>query len=78
LSTWTFRHVLLAWVLWPCILAVIIGIGVVLSGRVNNGYVEVPVAFTRSAIWQLLAVAVVPPGCLTLEWFLMRERRATR
>src|SRR5690242_4756714 len=75
LSTWTARQLVLACVLWPCIVAAIILAGIALSSRLNNGYVEVEVAFSRTAIVQLVAVVLVPPACLTAEWWLMHGRR---
>jgi hypothetical protein len=78
LSKWTPRQVALVWLLWPCILAALIGIGIALSYRLNHGFTEVPFAFSRSMYFGLALTVVVVPGCLTVQWWLMRDRRHGR
>lgn len=63
---------------WVGCVVILLALGTVVSVGEIHSFVEVRIGFTRSNLIGLLAVLVVPPGCVILQWWLMRERRRGR
>lgn len=78
LSDWSARRVALSWPVWWGMLLLLLALGTVLSDLVNHDLTELRIALTRSNVVGLLATAVIPPACLTLQWWRMRGRRHGR
>ena len=78
LSRWHGRHVLIASIAWLGGVLLIVTLGTFASIAEAHGLTEARIAFSRSNIIGLLAVLVIPPAWLTLEWRLMRGRRRER
>jgi hypothetical protein len=75
LSTWSGQRVALVWIAWPAIVLAIIAIGAAASVWLLKSTEELRFALRRSNAIGLTAVIVVPPACLTLQWWLMHGRR---
>lgn len=75
LSRWNQRRLLFVSLVWAGCVLLILALGIVASIAESHGLTEVRIAFTRSNIIGLIAVLVVPPAVLTMEWRLMRGRR---
>src|SRR5438270_14054568 len=75
LSRWNGRHIVIAWVAWAGCLLLLLALGAAASVAGFHSLIEARIAFSRSNIMGLLGVFVVPPGCLTAEWWIMRGRR---
>jgi hypothetical protein len=78
LSRWTGHQVAMAAMAWVGCIIALLALGTVLSARENHGLVEARIAFSRSSITGLIAVLFVPPAGLSMQWWLMRERRRGR
>jgi hypothetical protein len=75
LSTWSGQRVALTWIAWPAIVLAIIAFGAAASVWLLKSTQEVRFALSRSNAIGLAAVILVPPACLTLQWWLMHGRR---
>ena len=75
LSTWSGRRIAWLWIVWPGIVLAIVAVAVFVSVRLQRGFDEVRVDLTRTNLIGLIAVIIVPPGCLTALWWRMRGRR---
>jgi hypothetical protein len=60
---------------WAGCVLLALALGTIASIVEWHGVTEARIAFSRSNIIGLLAVLVVPPACLTIQWRLMRGRR---
>jgi hypothetical protein len=78
LSTWSGQRVALTWIAWPAIVLALIAFGAAASVRLLKSTEEVRFALSRSNAIGLAAVILVPPACLTLQWWLMHGRRRGR
>ena len=75
LATWPGRKLAWAWLVWPALVTLIVAAGALISFHRLGDASEVRSVFRRSNLTGLLAVLVVPPACLTLQWWRMRHRR---
>jgi len=75
LATWPGRKLALAWVVWPVSVALLVAAGALISFHRLGDASEVRSVLRRSNVIAVLAVLVVPPACLTVQWWRMRHRR---
>ena len=75
LSGWTGRRVVVTSVAWMGLVLVLVALAALLS-YVRDGTAEdVRLGLTRSNLIGLGATLVIPPLCLTAQWWRMRNRR---
>jgi hypothetical protein len=75
LATWSGRRLALSCLAWLAILATLLVIGAVMSVVIGHGTEELRTDMTRANLTGLLAVATIPPACLTFQWWRMHGRR---
>jgi hypothetical protein len=75
LSTWTGRRVVVTGIVWMGLVLVLVAVAAVASFIREGSAEDVRLGFTRSNIIGLVATLVVPPVCLTVQWWRMRNRR---
>jgi len=78
LSSWSPRRLALAWIVWPALVLGLIALGAVVSLLLSHNTDSLRTAFTRSNLIGLVSVLVLPPACLTLQWWRMYHRRHGR
>jgi hypothetical protein len=75
LAAWSGRRLALSCLAWVAILATLVAISAVMSVVIDHGTEELRADITRANLTGLLAVATIPPLCLTFQWWRMRNRR---
>lgn len=78
LASWRARHVALACALWLLLAPLLVGLGLVLAGRVLeilDGGRDIAMALTING-WIAVAGWVLPPGVLVAAWLRARSRAA--
>jgi len=63
---------------WPGIVLALTALGAATSIMMHHGLEEVRVDVSRTNLIGLSALLVVPPACLTLQWWRMHARRHGR
>ncbi|HEY2851448.1 MAG TPA: hypothetical protein VGJ18_01290 [Gemmatimonadaceae bacterium] len=75
LSTWTGRRVVVTGIVWVGLMLVLVALAAFVSFMREGTAEDVRLAFTRSNFIGLGATLVIPPVCLTAQWWRMRSRR---
>lgn len=75
LSQWKGRQLAVVSLAWAGCVVALLALGSLASIGELHGATELRIAFSRSHIIGLCAVLVVPPACLTIQWWLMHRRR---
>ena len=72
---WTGRRLAVTSIVWMGIVLLLVASGALVSILREGDAEDVRLAFTRSSLIGLGASLVVPPLCLTSQWWRMRNRR---
>ena len=75
LSGWTGRRVVVTGIVWMGLVLVLVALAALVSYVRDGSAEDVQLGFTRSNLIGLGATLVVPPLCLTAQWWRMRNRR---
>jgi hypothetical protein len=78
LSTWSRRRVLITGIAWVVVVVGLIGVGAIISIARDHNADDVRDLMTRSNLILLAISLVLPPACLTFQWWYMRQRRRER
>jgi hypothetical protein len=66
---------LLACLIWIGLVLALTVLGIAASIAMNHETAEVRIALSRSNVIGLIGVLLIPPLCLTVQWWRMRRRR---
>jgi len=75
---WSGQRLALAWIVWLGVVLALVIAGMASSLVLSHNADEVRHVFTRSNLLGLSSVILVPPSCLTLQWWVMHQRRRER
>ena len=75
LSGWTARRVVVTGILWMALVLVLVAAAALVSFIREGTAEDVRLGLTRGNLIGLGATLVVPPLCLTAQWWRMRNRR---
>ena len=78
LSTWGGRRVLITGIAWIAVVTALIGVGAVISIVRDHNAGDVRELMTRSNLILLATSLILPPACLTFQWWHIRQRRHER
>lgn len=78
LSLWSGRRLAVACIAWISVVLALVGIGMALSVVLYHDTYEIRLAVRRSNLIGLGAVLLLPPTWITLQWWMMRNRRQAR
>jgi hypothetical protein len=75
LSRWNGHRIVIVAIAWAGCILLLLALGTIASIVELHSLTEARIAFTRSNVFALVAVLVVPPAWLATQWWLMRGRR---
>lgn len=78
LSTWSRRRVLSTAIAWVVVVVGLVGVGAIISIAREHNADDVRDLMTRSNLILLATSLLLPPACLTFQWWHIRQRRRER